>query len=91
MELSCPQKLNKIFLNFLASTKLINSFYKTPLGETGCLSNLYFSLAAQASSFLNHRLSQTQSTRTPLIPYHFLCKGRYASPLVINYSTRNPS
>ena len=31
--------------------------FKTPLGETGCPSNLYYLLAAQASSFLIHRLS----------------------------------
>ena len=32
----------------------LKSFFpldKTPLGETGCLSNLYYLLAAQASSF----------------------------------------
>ena len=40
---------------------------KTPLGETGCLSNLYYLLAFQASSFLIHPLSQTQSVRTPLV------------------------
>ena len=41
MELSSPKKL------------LIKFFYtlnKTPLGETGYLSNLYYLLAAQASS-----------------------------------------
>ena len=30
---------------------------KIPLGETGRLSNLYYLLAAQASSFLIHPLS----------------------------------
>ena len=51
------QKLNKTFLNFLAPKNLKKIFYKldkTPLGETGCLSNLYFLLAAQGSSFLIH-------------------------------------
>ena len=34
----------------------LNTFNKTktPLGESGCLSNLYYLLAAQASSFLIH-------------------------------------
>ena len=56
MEHSCPPK-NLIFLNLLAPKNLINLFYtlgKTSLGETGCLSNLYYLLAAQASSFLIH-------------------------------------
>ena len=53
MELSCPKKLNKTFLNFLAPQKrFILTLDKTPLGETGCLSSLYYLLAAQASSFL---------------------------------------
>ena len=32
----------------ISSPKTLN---KTPLGETGCLSSLYYLLAAQASSF----------------------------------------
>ena len=34
----------------------LNTFNKTktPLGESGCLSNLYYLLAAQVSSFLIH-------------------------------------
>ena len=43
--------------NFLALKNLIKLFYtlnKTPLGVTRCLSNLYYLLAAQASSFLIH-------------------------------------
>ena len=35
--------------------KLFYTLDKTLLGETGCLSNLYYLLAAQASSFLIHR------------------------------------
>ena len=38
LKLSSPQNLIKCF----------NSLDKTPLGETGCLSNLYYLLAAQA-------------------------------------------
>ena len=39
------------------SKNLIKLFYtlnKTPIGETGCLSSLYYLLAAQAPSFLIH-------------------------------------
>ena len=45
MELSSPKKLSKIFFYALN---------KTPLGETGCLSQLCYLLAAQASSFSVH-------------------------------------
>ena len=34
--------------------KLFYTLNKTPLGETGCFSNLYYLLAAQAYSFLIH-------------------------------------
>ena len=34
--------------------KLFYALNKTPLRETGCLGNLYYLLAAQASSFLIH-------------------------------------
>ena len=37
-----------------SSKKLFYTLNKTPLGETGCLSNLYYLLAAQKSSFLIH-------------------------------------
>ena len=43
---------------FLGWLLLIFNLNKTPLGETGCLSNPYFLLVAQASSFLIHPLSQ---------------------------------
>ena len=51
-----PKKLNKFSLYFfiLLIKHFIKLFYtlnKTPLGETGCLNNLYYLLAAQASSF----------------------------------------
>ena len=41
-----PQKILKI-----SGTKKFNKF---PLGETGCLNNFYYLLAALASSFLTH-------------------------------------
>ena len=50
-----PQKSSK--WNFLDLKNLIKFFYtlnKTPLGETGCSSSLYYLLAAQVSSFLIH-------------------------------------
>ena len=44
MELSSPKKLSKCFY----------TLNKIHLGETGRLSNLYYLLVAQASSFLIH-------------------------------------
>ena len=54
MELFLPPKN---LINFLKPSilKKLKTFYtleKNPLRETGCLSNLYYLLAAQASSFL---------------------------------------
>ena len=64
--------------NFLVPKNLIKLFYtldKTPLGETGCLNNLYYLLAGQASSFLIHFLCELLDTmprqRSPLSS-HFL-------------------
>ena len=37
------------------------------------MSSLYYLLVAEACSFLIHLLSQTQSVRTLLVPYHSLC------------------
>ena len=56
MEVSSPQKT---FLSFLAPKKnsiklFILTLDKTPLRETGCLNNLHYLLAAQASSLLIH-------------------------------------
>ena len=51
MELSSP-KLKRFYI-FLKKNFLL--FYAlTPLGETGCLINLVYLLAAQASRFLIH-------------------------------------
>ena len=56
MEISNSQKL---------LIKLLYTLNKTPLGETGCLSKLYYLLAAQAFSFLIHPLfSDTVSQDT---------------------------
>ena len=54
MELFLPPKN---LINFLKPSipKKLKTFYtleKNPLGETGCLRNLYYLLAAQVSSFL---------------------------------------
>ena len=47
--------------------KLFYTLNKTPLGETGCLSNLCYLLAAQVSRFLITPLSRTQSVRPHLV------------------------
>ena len=54
MELSNPKKLNKTL--FILLIKLFYTANKTLLGETRCLSNLYYLQAAQASSLLIHPL-----------------------------------
>ena len=59
--------MNKTFLNFKAPNKLNKTFLyskKPPIGETTCLSNHCYLLAAQAFSFLVHPLSQTVSQDT---------------------------
>ena len=60
-----------------AQKNLIKLFYtlnKTPLSESGCLSNLYYLLAAQASSFLIHLLfRRNHLARTWEFPPH--CAG----------------
>ena len=61
----------------LAPKNKIKKFYtlnKIPLGETGCLSYIYYLLAAQASSFLIAP-SLFQSAGTPLVLYHSLCNN----------------
>ena len=63
MELSRP-KLWKFFYQLKKSFSTLN---KTRLGQTGCLSNLYYLLATQAPSFLIHPLSQTRSARPWLV------------------------
>ena len=68
--------------NFLALKKLFYTLNKTPLGETGCLSNLYYFLAPQASSFLIHppflnTVSQ-DTFGTLSLPVQYLCDLREA-------------
>ena len=62
----------------LSGPKKLN---KTPLGETGCLSNLFYSLAAQLSNFLIHPLSRTQS-----VTRHLVASTSLYNPCV-NYGT----
>ena len=50
MELSCLKKTQENSLK-ISGPKKRN---ETPLGETECLSNLYYLLAGQASNFLIH-------------------------------------
>ena len=82
------KKLNKTFKSFITPKKLIKLFYtlnKTPLGQTGYLSNLYYLLAAENPVFLIQSLSRTQSVKTPLVPYHSLCSTcvTYGTPCQI--------
>ena len=66
MELSPPKNL----------INLLYTLNKTPLGveaQVGCLSNLYYWLAAQVSRFLIHFPFQNTSVGGPLVPYHSLC------------------
>ena len=58
----------------LSGPKKLN---KTPLGETGCLSNPFYSLAAQVSNFLIHPLSRTQ-----LVTRHLVASTSLYNPCV---------
>ena len=49
-----------------------NGTNKIPLGETGCLSNLYYLVAAQSSLLINP-LPLTQSVRPHLVASTSLC------------------
>ena len=62
MELSSPKNLIKPFY----------TLNKTPLGETGCLSHLYYLLPAHAPCFLIDP-GFPNIVRTVLLPYHSLC------------------
>ena len=77
--------------NFPAPENLMKLFYnlkKTPVGETGCLSNLYYLLDAEASSFLIHVLRFTRHHTTPevntLITFLWLT-GHHAMPEVTTF------
>ena len=78
----------------LSSTKKLN---KTPLGKTGCLSNLYYLLDAQASGFLIQPLSLTQSVKPHLVASHspsnppHLCDLWDAMPLHWSPSAFHPT
>ena len=65
--LSLKNVLYFLWKFFYQLKKSFSTLNKTRLGQTGCLSNLYYLLATQASSFLIHLLSQTKSTRTWLV------------------------
>ena len=71
-KLSSPKKLNKTFY----------TLDKTPFWKTGCLSNLYYILAAQASSFLIHLLWLTRNHVVPEVTtlIYFFCDLRYTMP-----------
>ena len=53
---------------------LIFNLNKTPLGETGCLSNPYFLLTGSSGiQFFDSPPFPTQSVRLPLVTYPSLC------------------
>ena len=53
---------------------LIFSLNKTPLGETGCLSNPYFLVTGSSGiQFFDSPPFPTQSVRLPLVTYPSLC------------------
>ena len=53
---------------------LIFSLNKTPLGETGCLSNPYFLFTGSSGiQFFDSPPFSTQSVRPPLVTYPSLC------------------
>ena len=53
--------------------KRFNTLKKTPLEESGSLSTFYYLLAAQASTFLIHTSSQTESVRPHMVASNSLC------------------
>ena len=75
---------------------LIFSLNKTPLGETGCLSNPYFLLTGSSDiQFFDSPPFPTQSVRLPLVTYPSLCSTcvtyrSYAMPLVTKCFPPNP-
>ena len=64
--------------------KLFYTLNKTPLGETGCFSNLYYLLAAQAYSFLIHptfpKIVSQDTFGTLSLTVQYLCDLRDAMP-----------
>ena len=76
-------KLNFLFLTFFILIKLY-TLNKSPLGETGCLSNLYYLLAAQSSNFFIYPPfpnTVSQDTFGNLLPtLQYLCDSRDAMP-----------
>ena len=65
------QPLGWLLLGWLLLTFSLN---KTPLGETGCLSNPYFLLTGSSGiQFFDSPPFPTQSVRLPLVTYPSLC------------------
>ena len=61
-------KQKKLKLKFV-----VNKYYKTPLGETGCLGNLYFIYWLPKHPVFWFILTLTQSVRPPMVTYPSLC------------------
>ena len=61
-------KQKKLKLKFF-----VNKHYKTILGETGCLGNLYFTYWLPKHLVFWFTLTLTQSVRLPMVTYPSLC------------------
>ena len=61
-------KQKKLKLKFF-----VNKHYKTLLGETGCLGNLYFTYWLPKHLVFWFTLTLTQSVRLPMVTYPSLC------------------
>ena len=71
------------------------SLCKTPLGETGCLGNPYFTYWLPKHPVFWFTLTLTQSVRLPMVTYPSLCStwwltGHYATPEVTTCFPPNP-
>ena len=75
----------------LSSPKKINTLNKTPLGETGCSSNLYYLLTAQSSSLLFTTFSQTQSVGSLHLTVQPMCDLRDVVPRHWSPSASHPT
>ena len=78
----------KIKIPTLKKSLFFYIFFKIPLGETGCLNNLYYLLTAQASSFLiHHPFCNTASQNTFVIlslTMQHLCDLQDPTPLHVH-------
>ena len=73
MELSSPKKF---YVKRFYTLKTFLYFLKSPLGKTGCVSNLYYLYLLTGCSYIQFfnspPLSPAKSVKTPLVPHHSL-------------------